>query len=149
MQHPVRQPITCTAIIAAALLLCACTSPPTQPTAAENLAPCGSFPNCASSVNDSASSYVKPLPSTQKQWLELKQWIGNQVGWVLMIDDANFLHVVVSTPTLGFKDDLQLLFINQQQLIHVRSSSRLGIGDMGVNAKRVEALRQQLTIYNY
>ena len=149
MQHSVRQPITCTAIIAAALLLCACTSPPTQPTAAENLAPCGSFPNCASSVNDSASSYVKPLPSTQKQWLELKQWIGNQAGWVPMIDDANFLHVVVSTPTLGFKDDLQLLFINQQQLIHVRSSSRLGIGDMGVNAKRVEALRQQLTIYNY
>ena len=149
MQHSVRQPITCTAIIAAALLLCACTSPPTQPTAAENLAPCGSFPNCASSVNDSASSYVKPLPSTQKQWLELKQWIGNQARWVLMIDDANFLHVVVSTPTLGFKDDLQLLFINQQQLIHVRSSSRLGIGDMGVNAKRVEALRQQLTIYNY
>ena len=149
MQHSVRQPITCTAIIAAALLLCACTSPPTQPTAAENLAPCGSFPNCASSVNDSASSYVKPLPSTQKQWLELKQWIGNQARWVLMIDDANFLHVVVSTPTLGFKDDLQLLFINQQQLIHVRSSSRLGIGDMGVNAKRVEALRQQLTTYNY
>ena len=149
MQHSVRQPITCTAIIAAALLLCACTSPPTQPTAAENVAPCGSFPNCASSVNDSASSYVKPLPSTQKQWLELKQWIGNQAGWVPMIDDANFLHVVVSTPTLGFKDDLQLLFINQQQLIHVRSSSRLGIGDMGVNAKRVEALRQQLTTYNY
>jgi|TARA_B110000902_G_scaffold266241_2_gene353215 uncharacterized protein (DUF1499 family) len=149
MQHLVRQPITCAAIIAAALLLCACTSPPTQPTAAENVAPCGSFPNCASSVNDSASSYVKPLPSTQKQWLELKQWIGNQARWVLMIDDANFLHVVVSTPTLGFKDDLQLLFINQQQLIHVRSSSRLGIGDMGVNAKRVEALRQQLTTYNY
>jgi uncharacterized protein (DUF1499 family) len=149
MQHLVHQSITCTAIIAAALLLCACTSSPPQPTAAENLAPCGSFPNCASSVNDSASSYVKPLPSTQKQWLELKQWIGNQAGWVLMIDDANFLHVVVSTPTLGFKDDLQLLFINQQQLIHVRSSSRLGIGDMGVNAKRVEALRQQLTTYNY
>jgi uncharacterized protein (DUF1499 family) len=149
MQHTTRQRIICTAIGAATLLLGACTSPPTQPTAAENLAPCGSFPNCVSSVNDSASSYVKPLHSTQKQWLELKQWINKQAGWELIIDDANFLHVVVTTPTLGFKDDLQLLFISQQQLIHVRSSSRLGIGDMGVNAKRVEALRQQLTTYMY
>lgn len=149
MQHTARQRIICTAMVAATLLLGACTSPPTQPAAAENLAPCGSFPNCASSVNDGASSYVKPLPSTQKQWLELKQWIGKQAGWELIIDDANFLHVVVTTPTLRFKDDLQLLFINQQQLIQVRSSSRLGIGDMGVNAKRIEALRQQLTTYNY
>ena len=149
MQHTTRQRIICTAMVAATLLLGACTSPPTQPAAAENLAPCGSFPNCASSVNQEASSYVKPLPSTQKQWLELKQWIGKQAGWELIIDDANFLHVVVTTPTLRFKDDLQLLFINQQQLIQVRSSSRLGIGDMGVNAKRIEALRQQLTTYNY
>jgi uncharacterized protein (DUF1499 family) len=149
MQYTTRRRIIYTAVVAATLLLGACTSPPTQPTAAENLAACGSFPNCASSVNDSASSYVKPLPSTQKQWLELKQWIGKQAGWELMIADANFLYIVVTTPTLRFKDDLQLLFINQQQLIHVRSSSRLGIGDMGVNAKRVEALRQQLTTYNY
>ncbi|MFQ3323730.1 MAG: hypothetical protein ACI90U_001553 [Pseudomonadales bacterium] len=149
MQYTTRQRIICTAIVTSTLLLSACTSPPTQPAAEENVAPCGSFPNCVSSVNDSASSYVKPLPSTQKQWLELKQWIGKQAGWELMIDDANFLYVVVTTPTLRFKDDLQLLFINQQQLIHVRSSSRLGISDMGVNAKRVEALRQQLTTYMY
>jgi uncharacterized protein (DUF1499 family) len=45
---------------------------------------------------------------------------------------------------MGFTDDVQLLFNPKQQVIQVRSSSRLGISDMGTNARRVEMLRQQL-----
>jgi uncharacterized protein (DUF1499 family) len=54
------------------------------------------------------------------------------------------MQLTVTTPTLGFTDDVQLLFIPEKQLIQVRSSSRHGISDLGMNARRVEALRKQL-----
>jgi uncharacterized protein (DUF1499 family) len=50
----------------------------------------------------------------------------------------------VKTPMAGFRDDVQLLFLPGDQLIQVRSSSRLGISDMNTNARRVETLRDQL-----
>jgi uncharacterized protein (DUF1499 family) len=55
------------------------------------------------------------------------------------------MQLTATTPTLGFTDDVQLLFVPKQQLIQVRSSSRLGISDMGTNARRVEYLREQLS----
>jgi uncharacterized protein (DUF1499 family) len=45
---------------------------------------------------------------------------------------------------MRFRDDIQLLFLPDRQLVHVRSSSRLGLSDLGTNARRVEMLRQQL-----
>ena len=58
------------------------------------------------------------------------------------------MQLTVTTPTVGFTDDVQLLFIPSQQLIQVRSSSRLGLSDMGTNGRRVEALRQQLADFD-
>jgi len=42
------------------------------------------------------------------------------------------------------RDDVQLLFLPEAQLIQVRSSSRLGVSDLGANAARIETLREQL-----
>jgi uncharacterized protein (DUF1499 family) len=39
---------------------------------------------------------------------------------------------------------VQLLFVPAAHLIHVRSSSRLGISDLGTNARRVETLREHV-----
>jgi uncharacterized protein (DUF1499 family) len=40
---------------------------------------------------------------------------------------------------------VQLLFLPNEQLIQVRSSSRVGLSDLGTNARRVETLRDQVT----
>jgi uncharacterized protein (DUF1499 family) len=45
---------------------------------------------------------------------------------------------------MKFQDDVQLLFLPDNQLIQVRSSSRLGLSDLGTNARRVETVRNQL-----
>jgi hypothetical protein len=47
-----------------------------------------------------------------------------------------------STPLLGFTDDVELY--SDGKVLHVRSSSRLGVRDFNVNRKRVESLRAQL-----
>ena len=55
------------------------------------------------------------------------------------------MQAVVKTPVMKFRDDVQLLFLPDDMLIQVRSSSRLGISDLGTNARRVETLRDQLS----
>jgi len=44
----------------------------------------------------------------------------------------------------AFRDDVQLMYKETEGFIHVRSSSRFGISDMGTNRRRVEMLRSEL-----
>jgi uncharacterized protein (DUF1499 family) len=53
-----------------------------------------------------------------------------------------YLHAEFSTALMGYTDDVE--FFADGKLVHVRSSSRLGVRDFNVNRKRVEALRAQL-----
>ena len=43
---------------------------------------------------------------------------------------------------MGFVDDIEF-YAEPSGLIHVRSAARLGKSDLGVNRKRVEAIRAQ------
>lgn len=61
---------------------------------------------------------------------------------VVVRRDGPYLHAEFSTALLGFTDDVE--FICDGKAIQVRSSSRLGVRDFGVNRKRVEALRAQI-----
>lgn len=54
-----------------------------------------------------------------------------------------YLYAQCSTRWLRFTDDLELYLDEAAQVIHVRSSSRLGRKDFGVNRARVEALRER------
>ena len=45
---------------------------------------------------------------------------------------------------MRYRDDVLLRYDAARNVVHVRSSSRLGIGDMGANYARVEQLRKQL-----
>ncbi len=65
-------------------------------------------------------------------------------GWprtTIVQAEAGYLHAECSTRLLKFTDDLELWLDEPNQVIHVRSSSRLGRKDLGVNRARVEALR--------
>ena len=123
------------------VVLAACTSPPKAPEVGSELAPCGSFPNCVSS-SDSGSSGIEPIDATPEQWASLKRWLASQPDWQMEIDKGNFLQAVAVTPTMRYRDDVQFLYDPAASSIAIRSSSRLGIGDMGANRKRVEALRE-------
>ena len=63
----------------------------------------------------------------------------------MTVDDSNFIQAIVETPVMRFRDDVQLLFIPDDRLIHVRSASQLGLSDLGANANRIETLRDQIT----
>ena len=58
---------------------------------------------------------------------------------------SGYLYAQCQTHWLKFTDDLELLLDKSARVIHVRSASRIGRGDMGVNRARVEALRAAMT----
>jgi uncharacterized protein (DUF1499 family) len=53
----------------------------------------------------------------------------------------DYLYAQFMTPALRFIDDTEFWFSPGERLIHVRSSSRIGRRDFGVNRKRVESIR--------
>ncbi|MEP1469390.1 MAG: DUF1499 domain-containing protein [Halieaceae bacterium] len=127
--------------------LAGCTSAPDQPTSGAALPDCGTFPNCVNSELSEGGKAIAPMEATSQQWQELKQWIAAQKDWTITIDTGDFMQAIVKTPLIRFQDDVQLRFIEGKNVIHVRSSSRLGIGDMGTNRRRVEMLRGQLHVH--
>lgn len=71
-------------------------------------------------------------------------WIAQQEDWEITVDDGYFLQAIVKTPIIRYRDDVQMLFLPDEQFIQVRSSYRLGLSDPDTNARRAETLREQL-----
>ena len=134
----------CALMLIPVLLLNGCSGAPEKPVTMKTLPECGSRPNCVNSQSGMGVHAIEPLMANAEQWQKLKSWIAQQKDWEITIDDGYFVQAVVKTPVMRFRDDVQLLFIPDLQLIHVRSSSRLGLSDLGTNARRVETLRDQL-----
>jgi uncharacterized protein (DUF1499 family) len=63
------------------------------------------------------------------------------LGTAIMREEGSYLYAEFRTRLLRFVDDVELAYDEQAGVIHVRSASRLGRRDFGVNRARVEALR--------
>ncbi len=111
------------------------------------LAPCRFWPNCVSSRRDAAARHrIEPFAVSgdpAAALARLKTLVEELPRTEIVTATRDYLHAVCRTPR-GFADDVELLLSPEEGVIHVRSASRFGIGDMGVNRKRVEALRQRL-----
>ncbi len=55
-----------------------------------------------------------------------------------------YLYAEFRSRWFGFVDDVEFLLDAEARLIHVRSASRLGYSDLGVNRARIERLRAAL-----
>ena len=62
---------------------------------------------------------------------------------LIVKETENYLHAEVSSAFFGFVDDLELLAL--KDAIQVRSISRLGDSDLGVNSQRLAVLRDGLS----
>ena len=121
-----------------------CSSTPDKPAGNAGLAPCGWLPNCVNSASGRGLQAVDPIKANDAQWQQIKAWIARQPDWEIVIDDSYFIQAIVKTPLMRFRDDVQLQLDPDSGLIQVRSSSRLGISDLGTNYRRIEALRKVL-----
>ncbi len=107
------------------------------------LRPCPASPNCVCSEDKGSASSVRPFQLSEGSWQRLKQVIRNE-GGVIQQDGGDYLHATFSSKLFHFVDDLELRRDRQHGVIHVRSASRVGRSDFGVNRARVERLHQAL-----
>lgn len=107
------------------------------------LRPCSARPNCVCSEDKDLPSYVKPLAFSgpaYSSWERAKRIISEMGGKIVREDDC-YLWATFSTRIFRFIDDLELRMDAENQVIHIRSSSRVGYSDLGANRRRVEDLR--------
>jgi uncharacterized protein (DUF1499 family) len=67
-------------------------------------------------------------------------------GVKIVKSDADYLYAQFTTPLMKYVDDTEFWYDPAAQVIQVRSASRLGERDFGVNRKRVEAVRAALAL---
>ena len=65
-------------------------------------------------------------------------------GAQVVKSDPDYLYAQYTTRLMKFVDDVEFWYDPTARVIQVRSASRVGKGDMGVNRKRVEAVRAAL-----
>lgn len=108
------------------------------------LAPCPQTPNCVSSQSQDSTHQIAPLTYREDSataFAKLKQLIRGMERTAIVAEDEPYLHAEFTIPLLGFVDDVEFYLDEAAGVIHVRSASRLGESDLGVNRKRIETLR--------
>lgn len=111
---------------------------------------CPPSPNCVSSFSSPEDTvhYIAPLtyPSDSiTAWKNLEKVIQNQERTAIIQKTNNYLYVEFTTKIMRFVDDVEFVLDEKNKCIHVRSASRLGYSDLGVNRKRVEKIRNEFT----
>jgi uncharacterized protein (DUF1499 family) len=113
-------------------------------TVRENLAPCPDHPNCVSSQSADNSHQIAPLAysgATAAAMRRLRGVIEAMPRTKIISAGDDGLHAEFKSALLGFVDDVHCLPDPAMSVIHIRSASRLGSYDFGVNRKRVETIR--------
>lgn len=109
------------------------------------LAPCPDSPNCVCSQADDARHAIAPLPLTGSpaaSRARLLEILASEPRVRVVEQQERYLRAEFTSRLLRFVDDVEFLIGEQQ--IDVRSASRLGHSDLGVNRERVEHLRRRL-----
>jgi len=114
------------------------------------LAPCPESPNCVCSQDDPTDSvhFIEPLrwDGPPEEGLERLKTAAAQrfSGTVAAEEPGRYVRMECLTQLFWFVDDLEFLADPAHGVIHVRSASRVGRSDLGVNRARVETLRDAL-----
>ena len=110
---------------------------------ADKLAPCPKKPNCVSS-RAKGRQWIEPLANGETQWGRLPAVLGELPGIRVVAQEADYLRAEARTRVLRFVDDLEFQYSPEENVVHMRSASRLGYSDFGTNRKRLESIRARL-----
>jgi uncharacterized protein (DUF1499 family) len=112
----------------------------------EMLTSCPSKPNCVSSIDSDPKHFIEPLrfagSAKDAQYRMLKIISELKRARVVTVED-NFIGAEFTSFVFRFVDDVEFYFDDRNKIIHVKSASRVGYSDLGVNRRRIEKIRKQ------
>ena len=107
--------------------------------------PCPESPNCVSSQATREEQKVAPLsfvgtdrPTAYKI---LREVISEMPRADVLVSREDYVHVEFQTKWLAFRDDAEFSLVDSTSKIEMRSASRIGTNDGGLNRRRVEEIR--------
>jgi uncharacterized protein (DUF1499 family) len=113
------------------------------------LAPPKPTPNCVSSQADPGDRvhYVEPLRFSgppARAWATLDVIVRGMERASIVREDGRYLYAEFTSRLMRYVDDVEFVLDETAGVIHVRSASRLGRSDFGVNRERVETVRARM-----
>lgn len=115
------------------------------------LAPCPKKPNCVSSqaaAGDKRHSIEALTYSDEptKARERLYEAIASMKRARVVKREANYWRAEFTSSLWRFVDDVEFLFDDNSRRIDIRSASRVGYGDFGVNRRRMEEIRSRFSV---
>ncbi|QLE55695.1 DUF1499 domain-containing protein [Nostoc sp. TCL26-01] len=110
------------------------------------LAACPNSPNCVSSQSADTVHQIAPLTfslTPQQAIANLKTVIQSLPRTKIINEGEDYIYAEFTSALMGFVDDVEFYLDNNANVIHVRSASRLGQSDLGVNRQRIETIKSK------
>ena len=79
-----------------------------------------------------------------KPFEEIKTFIENTPRTQVVEIDGDYLHAEATSKWMKYIDDLEVSFLPESNILKIRSESRVGESDLGVNQKRVDLLKSKM-----
>lgn len=112
-----------------------------------HLAACPASPNCVVSQDGDSKHAIAPITyhvdrNTARETLLKVLTVVPRTEVVEQTD--NYIHALSKSRIFKFVDDVEFYFPTNESVIHMRSASRIGDSDLGVNRRRLEQIRLAL-----
>tara|TARA_R110001606_G_scaffold39504_1_gene108879 strand:+ start:757 stop:1212 length:456 start_codon:yes stop_codon:yes gene_type:complete len=110
---------------------------------------CPPSPNCVSTQasTEDVDHYIEPIVYTgdrMKTQLLIESFILNKGNAHLVSSTLGYVHFEVKSPLIGYIDDVEFYLPAADSVVHIRSASRIGYSDFGVNRERVRQIQSLL-----
>lgn len=108
---------------------------------------CPTSPNCVSSQATNPDRQVEPFhlkAALKENWKRIQAQLSSLPGIRIMNNSDTLIQAECKSRVFRFVDDLTLILNPVTGRIDIRSASRLGYSDFGVNKRRISRLRDDL-----
>mgnify|MGYP002825324622 CR=1 FL=1 len=102
----------------------------------DNLSDCKLITNC--------NFQTWKVDDSEKAFIELIEILDNTPRLEIINKEKNYIHAIATSRIMKFIDDIEIKNLNQDNIFQIKSSSRLGFYDLGVNKRRLETLHFRL-----
>lgn len=108
---------------------------------------CPASPNCVCTIDTDDQHGIAPMHyhgDKATAYAKVFRFVSSQENIKIYAEnpEQGYFRVEVITPLMRFVDDVE--FLLQDGVVHFRSASRFGYGDMELNRQRMEAWREEL-----
>lgn len=116
-----------------------------------SLSACPTSPNCVVSQNADPKHAINPIPYhvSRDQAREILLKVLSVVPRTEVVEQTDsYIHALSKSRIFKFVDDVEFYLPADESVIHLRSASRIGESDLGVNRRRMEQIRLALKDLN-